>query len=157
MTEKLKVFINHEIGGASIMVDENSIRNKLIDHMKSLVPRVNFNDLNGWALTVTVLLQSKDAVSVAKRAARFPSDEEFGIYISIPIPNKKQAPYGIVDINERSFFKPVDKKWSYSIDPQFNNYDNLGDYIFQSTVMAIDFIFARGFTCNGKKIKFTIS
>jgi len=40
------------------------------------------------------------------------------------------------------------------LDPEYDKYDNLDQYILASAIKAIDLGFTKGFTCYGKKIKY---
>ena len=100
-----------------------------------------------------MLAQRTDAIGVAKRITRFPSDKEYAIYMSISIPDDEQATYGLSSVKE-AFFKEKNEKYSYIIEPDFVSCNNLYQYILESSKRAIDMAFTHGFTCNGKKIKF---
>jgi hypothetical protein len=57
--------------------------------------------LGDWRLLIIVLAQRTDASGVAKRAARYPSDKEFEIYMSTSIPDNEQAAYGLSNVKKR--------------------------------------------------------
>lgn len=90
-------------------------------------------------------------IGIFKRAKRFPSNKEFEISISIPVPNLEEARYGISDMT--GIYIPLNIKNFYILSPCFSKYDNLYHYILESAKQAIDAAFAYGFTCNGKRIK----
>ena len=134
-------------------VDMRSIWLELNSYVTIIKRRINLQDLGDWRLLINVLSQRTDAIGVAKRVARFPSDKEYAIYMSIPIPDDDQVTYGIPSV-KKAFFKEMNKKYSYILEPDFDNYGNLYQYILGSSKRAIDMAFTHGFTCNGKKIKF---
>lgn len=90
-------------------------------------------------------------IGIFKRAKRFPSNKEFEISISIPVPNLEEARYGISDMT--GIYIPLNIKNFYILSPCFSKYDNLYHYILESAKQAIDAAFTYGFTCNGKRIK----
>jgi hypothetical protein len=156
MDEKIKVLMHMEIPNLSEDVDMNSIRRELNNYVKELSPQINLQDLGDWRLLIKLLAQRTDAIGVAKRAARYPSDKEFEIYMSTSIPDNEQATYGLSNV-KKAFFKKKNEKYTYVLEPNFDSYDNLYDYILESSKRAIDLAFTYGFTCNGKKIKFQSS
>ena len=153
MDTKIRVLMPVEVPHLDEDVDMRSIWLDLNSYVKTLEPRINLQDLGDWRLLINVLSQRTDAIGVAKRAARFPSDKEYAIYVSIPIPDDDQVAYGIPSV-KKAFFKEKNEKYSYILEPNFNNYGNLYQYILGSSKCAIDLAFTHGFTCNGKKIKF---
>jgi len=153
MDKKIRVLIPTEVPRLDKYVDIRSIWIELNTYVKALEYRINFQDLGEWRLLINVLAQRTDAIGVAKRVARFPSDKEYAIYMSVPIPDDDQATFGLPSVKE-AFFKKTNEKYSYILEHDFNNYDNLYQYILESSKHAIDFAFTNGFTCNGKKIKF---
>jgi len=52
------------------------------------------------------------------------------------------------------FFLPIRSDRFHPLDPEYDKYDNLDQYIIASAIKAIDLGFTKGFTCYGKKIKF---
>jgi len=151
--KKISILMPSEVPGFREHIDEVSLRESLGNFVDSLVPRINIHDLDDWKLTISVISQSKDRIGISKRIARFPSNRELGIYITIPIPNQEQASYGFGKPARPPFFQFVDEKYSYAIEPNFKAYVNLDDYYLASAKMAIELAFINGFTCNGKKIK----
>ncbi|NMA74725.1 MAG: hypothetical protein GX963_11305 [Bacteroidales bacterium] len=153
MDEKVRVLLPIEIPNLDKDVDTRSIWINLNTYVKTLKQKINLQDMGDWRLLINVLAQRTDAISVAKRVARFPSDKEYVIYMSIPIPDDDQATYGLSSVKE-AFFKEKNEKYSYILEPNFDSYDNLHQYIIESSKLAINLVFTHGFTCNGKKIKF---
>ena len=95
MNDKIIVLMPCEIPNLEKYVDIALIESELETYIKTLVPKINLQDLEDWNLLVNVLLQRTDAIGVAKRLARYPSDKEYAIYMSIPIPDDEQAAYGL--------------------------------------------------------------
>ena len=60
----------------------------------------------------------------------FPSNKEFEISISIPVPNLEEARYGISDMT--GIYIPLNIKNFYILSPCFSKYDNLYHYILES-------------------------
>jgi len=74
----------------------------------------------------------------------------------MPIPDNTQAPYGIPPGKHGTigFFHSGESKYSHLLNPEYDKYDNLDQYILASAIKAIDLGFTKGFTCYGTKIKF---
>ena len=151
--EKVRVLMPIEVPHLDKNVDIRSIWLELNTYIKSLEHRINLQDFGDWRLLINVLAQRTNAIGVAKRVARYPSDKEYAIYMSMPIPDDGQVTYGLSSVKE-AFFKEKNEKYSYILEPDFDSYDNLYQYILESSKRAIDLAFTHGFTCNGKKIKF---
>lgn len=153
MNERIRVLMPVEVPRLDENIDIRSIWLELNTYIKTIEPRINFYDLEDWRLLVNVLAQRSDVIGVAKRVARFPSDKEYVIYMSIPIPDDEQIAYGLPCV-KKAFFKEKNEKYSYILKPSFGCYDNLYQYILESSKRAIDFAFTNGVKCNGKIIKF---
>jgi len=136
--------------------DVFSIEKKLTTYVDSILPRINMEDLSGWRLTVQIGYACTDFIGVYKKFFRYPSDREYEISIGIPIPDNTQAPYGMPPgkYGTVGFFHPGESKHSHLLDPEYDQYDNLDQYILAAAIKAIDLCFTKGFTCYGKKIKF---
>ena len=102
---------------------------------------------------IRVTLRSTNGIGVFKRAMRYPSDKEFEFSISVAIPNEKEALYGVSKKVEEAFYVPLNDKNFYVLEPNFENYSNLYEYILESSKLAIHLAFTKGISCNGKKIK----
>jgi hypothetical protein len=152
MSKKIAISVSSEISNLGDDVDLSLIRNKLASYVNTLARRVNADELNEWRILVNIVLQNTDGIGVAKRIAKFPSDKEFGLYISIPIPDDAQAVYGLNKVTKETL-KKKDEKYSYIMPPNFTSYDDLYSYILDSSKYTIEWIFSRGFLCGGKKIK----
>ena len=155
MGEKIKVMLQIEIPRLSEEVDLASIRHRLSDYIKSLVPRINIQDLKDWSLLIWVTFRSTNGIGVFKQARRYPSNKEFEFSISVTIPNENQASYGLSKVKE-AFYLPLNEKSFYKLKSNLENYNNLYEYILESSKGAIDLAFTKGITCNGKKIKFQV-
>jgi len=84
-----------EVIGLLDFADVFSIDKKIATYVKSILPRINIEDLSGWRLTLDTGYRCTDFIGVYKKFLRYPSDREYVILISIPIPYNTQAPYGI--------------------------------------------------------------
>ena len=151
---KARILIPTEVPDFWSHVNQAAFYEDLNHFVDSLISKINISDLNDWLLTISVTPQSSDKVGIAKRMTRFPFNKEFAVYVSVPIPDKNLAPYGIGEPSRPPFFKFVNEKYSYAIAPQFDAYEDLYSYTLETAKLAINFAFANGFTCNGKKIKF---
>lgn len=152
MDEKVRVLMSIEVPNLDENLEIRSLWLELNTYIKNIGTIINFQDLEDWKLLINVLVQRTDAVGLAKRVGRYPSDKEYVIYMSIPIPDDKQVMYGLPCV-KNAFFKEKNGKYSYIIEPDFDSYDNMHQYILESSKRAIDLAFTHGFTCNGKKIK----
>lgn len=132
MNDKIRLLMPCEIPNLEKYVDIALIESELETYIKTLVPKINLQDLEDWNLLVNVLLQRTDAIGVAKRLARYPSDKEYAIYMSIPIPDDEQAAYGLSCVKE-AYPKISNPKYSYDFLPEFSNYDDLDSYILESS------------------------
>ena len=81
MNDKIRLLMPCEIPNLEKYVDIALIESELETYIKTLVPKINLQDLEDWNLLVNVLLQRTDAIGVAKRLARYPSDKEYAIYM----------------------------------------------------------------------------
>lgn len=151
--EKIQVLFSIEIPKMDEYVEIGSIERELDNYAKANFINLNAEDLADWSVLIIILLQHTDAIGIAKRTARYPSDKEVSIYIAIPIPDNEQVKYGLSIVKE-AYSKINNPKYSYVFLPEFSNYHDLDSYILESSRKAIDFAFTKGFTCNGKKIKY---
>ncbi|WP_079214147.1 Imm9 family immunity protein [Ventosimonas gracilis] len=94
-------------------------------------------------------------IGIHKKFLRHPLGREYEMMISPPIPDNRQAPYGIPPLGKKiKAFRPIKNVRFHALDPEFHKYDNLEQCILASAIKAIDFGFTKGFACYGKKIKF---
>ena len=153
MDEKVKVSLQIEIPRLSEDVDIDSVRKRLNEYVKSVISGINVTDLEDWRLLIRVTLRSTNGIGVFKWAMRYPSDKEFEFSISVAIPNEKKALYGVSKKVEEAFYVQLNDKNFYVLEPNFENYSNLYEYILESSKLAIHLAFTKGISCNGKKIK----
>ncbi|EAS9013516.1 hypothetical protein G9009_003545 [Salmonella enterica] len=153
MNEKIRVLMSCEIPNLTSDIDLFFIGNKLNSYAKNIMPFININDLNDWSILISVILRPTNGIGVYKRVKRYPSDKEFEISISITIPDDKQVAYGSSRVKD-GFYLPMDEGKFHFLNPNFDEYNCLKDYILSSAKSAIELAFQCGFTCNGKKIKY---
>ncbi|KXU38885.1 hypothetical protein AXE65_11255 [Ventosimonas gracilis] len=136
--------------------DISSIKKEIATYVESILPKINIEDLSGWKLTFHTTYACTDFIGVYKKFLRYPSDREYVISIAIAIPDNTQAPYGIPPRRDGTIgsFRPARSNRSHLLDPEYDKYDNLDQYILAAAIKAIDLGFTKGFTCYGKKIKF---
>lgn len=151
MNNQYAVLISSEIPELGDLDLLCSIYRELNGYMEDYNNQINLDDLGDWKLLIQINLRNTNGIGIFKRAKRFPSNKEFEISISIPVPNSEEARYGISDI--MGIYTPLNTKNFYILPPCFSKYDNLYHYIFESAKQAIDAAFTYGFTCNGKRIK----
>jgi len=134
----------------------SSIENEIAAYVESILPRINMEDLSGWRLNFDVTYACTDFIGVYRKFLRYPSDREYEILIAIPIPDNTQAPYGLPLGKHGTIgsFRPARSDRSHILEPEYDKYDNLDQYILAAAIKAIDLGFTKGFTCYGKKIKF---
>jgi hypothetical protein len=153
MDEKVRVLTPIEVPNLDRDVDTTTIWRELNSYVQSISCRMNLQDLGEWRLLISVCFRATNGIGVAKRSIRYPSDTEFEIGMSVSIPTEEQAHYGLAKV-KGAFYFPVNEKYSYFMEPDYEKYDDLYNYILKSSMRAIDLAFTHGFTCNGKKIKF---
>lgn len=153
MVSEIVVLTPSQVSSLEDDVDLSKIRNELRNYVKSMTSRINGEDLGDWRLLISVLSRPTNGIGIYKRVQRFPSGKEFEVSISIAIPDNEQASYGLSKVRN-SFYQPLNDKLFYIINCDFEKYNNLYDYILDSSKCAINTAFTYGFTCGGKKIKF---
>ena len=97
-------------------VDIESIKKELNNYIKTLVQNVNIQDLGDWNLLISVVSRSTNKIGVFKRVKRYPSDKEFEISISVPIPNDEQAKYGLTKVKD-SYYLPLNDSNFHALNP----------------------------------------
>lgn len=152
MKEKIRILTPSQVSSLTDDVDLFAISRDLNDYVKKITSRVNIQDLGEWRILISVLSLPTNKIGVLKQSRRYPSDKEYEISIAIPIPSDSQVLYGLAKV-KNDFFKPLNEKF-YILEPNFENYDDLYGYIFESSKRAIDLAFTKGIVCGGKKIKF---
>lgn len=152
MNNQYAVLISSEIPELGELDLLRSIYRELNGYMEDYNNQINLDDLGDWKLLIQINLRNTNGgIGIFKRAKRFPSNKEFEISISIPVPNLEEARYGISDMT--GIYIPLNIKNFYILSPCFSKYDNLYHYILESAKQTIDAAFTYGFTCNGKRIK----
>ena len=154
MDEEVKVCLQVEIPRLREDVNIDSVREELNEYVKSIIWGVNVADLEDWRLLIRVTLRATNGIGVFKRAMRYPSYKEFEFSISVAIPNEKEVLYGVSKKVEEAFYVPLNDKNFYVLEPNFENYSNLYEYILESSKLAIHLAFTKGISCNGKRIIF---
>jgi len=154
--KQIGISMGIQVPGALKFADVFSINKKIATYIESILPRINMEDLSGWRLNFDVTYACTDFIGVYKKFLRYPSDREHEILIAIPIPDNTQALYGIPPGKHGTIgsFRPAISNRSHLLDPEYDKYDNLDQYILAAAIKAIDLGFSKGFTCYGKKIKF---
>lgn len=152
--KKVRVGTPSEVVGLFEHIDQLSFYKGLNDYVDSLIPGINIDALGAWRLLINVNSRNTDLIGFYKRSIRYPSDCEFEISIAIPIPSRHQAAYGFAEPARPPFYRPIDPSKFYTLDPNFDQYHDMNDYALDAGKRAIDLAFTKGFTCNGKKIKF---
>ena len=64
MDDKIKVLLKIEIPRLNENVDIASIRKILNEYVKSLIPRINIQDLKDWSLLIWVAYRSTNGIGV---------------------------------------------------------------------------------------------
>ena len=151
MNNQYAVLISSEIPELGELDLLRSICRELNGYMEDYNNQINLDNLGDWKLLIQINLRNTNGIGIFKRTKRFPSNKEFEISISIPVPNLEEARYGISDMT--GIYIPLNIKNFYILSPCFSKYDNLYHYILESAKQTIDAAFTYGFTCNGKRIK----
>jgi len=154
--DQVTVNMQIEVIGPLNLAGVVSIKKEIATYVESILPRINMEDLSGWRLTFFINYLCTDFIGVYKKFVRYPSDRECEVSIAIAIPDNTQAPYGLPPGKHGTigFFHSGESKHCHLLDPEYDKYDNLDQYVLASAIKAIDFGFTKGFTCYGKKIKF---
>lgn len=156
MPQQVRCLTSSESPGITGVLDWAEISDKVNRSLEAKIQQVNIIDLEGWRLLMGVTIRNTDAIGIFKRARRFPSDKEFEVSISIPVPCIEVVEYGLPDhaVYGLGFFLPVNEAKFHVINPQFTDYAGLQEYIVGSAEHAIDTAFEFGFKCNGKVIRY---
>lgn len=153
MNENIRVLMPTEIPNIYNIIDFDCVTERQNRYVKDLSNKINLEDLGDWKLLISINSRATNGIGFSKRVLRYPSDQEFEISLSICIPDEDHASYGLAEVKE-SFYHSLNDKNFYILEPFFENYKSLFDYILESSKRAINLAFTYGFTCNGKKIKF---
>ena len=99
MNNQYAVLISSEIPELGELDLLRSIYRELNGYMEDYNNQINLDDLGDWKLLIQINLRNTNGgIGIFKRAKRFPSNKEFEISISIPVPNLEEARYGISDM-----------------------------------------------------------
>jgi len=155
-SKPIRFTLSREVSGIDDFVDMEKIREKLNEHIEIISSRINIADLSGWGILLNINSVCTDFIGVYKKFLRYPSDKEYVVLISIAIPDNAQVLYGMPPAEDGriGYFHPASQANCHILDPEYEKYENLDQYIFESAVKAINLGFTKGFTCHGKKIKF---
>ncbi|KXU36034.1 hypothetical protein AXK12_04210 [Cephaloticoccus capnophilus] len=154
--KQISALMSIKVPGLGNSADMDSIEKKINTYIESISPGISIEDLSGWRVTFDINSFCTDLIAIYKKFWGYPSDREYVISIAIPLPDNTQAPYGMPPgENGRSgSFPPVESDHFYPLAPEYDKYASLEQYIIVSAIKAIDFGLTKGFTCDGKEIKF---
>lgn len=150
--DKINISVRSEIPNFHLYEDLNSIEQDLNSYIKTLMPKINIQDLNDWCVLIIIAIRNTNAIGAFKRSRQYSSNREYEASVSIPIPDNQQASYSFHKTNEGFFCALTDK--FYILEPNFKDYNHLNEYIVESSKRAINLLLVKGVTCGGKKIKF---
>lgn len=153
MSKKVVVEIPTEVPGIDGEVDVNALEKEVNSYVSEVLAKVNIEGLGEWTLRISVTLRPSDLIGFYKLAKKYPSDREYNISLSIPVPDAEQVSYGFGAPVRKPFYKPLDRKKFYTLEPQLEEFRNLYDYLLDSSRKALDLAFEEGFTCGGIRIK----
>jgi len=145
------------VDGLVNYISIDSICEKIATYFESILPSINIEDLSEWGLALFVNMTCTDLIAVGKKFLQRSKDRECEIRVNIPIPDNVQAPYGMPTEEGKGigFFHSVISDSNHLLDPEYDKYANLEQYILMSAIKAIDLGFSKGFPCDGKEIKFS--
>lgn len=149
----LKVRISIEVPNLSKEVSIEAITEEINAYVEKLEENINIHDLSDWSLVLAINLKSSNAIGIAKKISKYTSQEYIEANISIPIPSKDEAPYSEVRVPDEAFVKKVNEKWTHPLEPAYEKYSSLEEYIVKSAARAIDYLFEIGVKFNKKIIK----
>ncbi|KXU39482.1 hypothetical protein AXE65_08235 [Ventosimonas gracilis] len=154
--QQVRARMSIEVQRLGHFADMESVGEKIDAYVESILPRINIEDLPGWRLFLLTDYLCTDFIGIDEKFKWYPSVKECGISIVIPIPDNTQAPYGILPDRDVKIgcFRPARSNYSHVLDPEYEQYVSLEQYMVASVIKAIDFGFSKGFDCDGGKIKF---
>jgi hypothetical protein len=129
------------------------IERDLNEYADDIADRINTADLGGWVLTINIESRRANNIGIFKKLTRYPSDNEFVATIGLPLPYSDQVPYGL-DRKLEVVFISHDEKYFHTIEPMYESYSSLEEYIYKASIRALDAAFSIGFTANGNRIKY---
>ena len=105
MNNQYAVLISSEIPELGELDLLRSIYRELNGYMEDYNNQINLDDLGDWKLLIQINLRNTNGgIGIFKRAKRFPSNKEFEISISIPVPNLEEARWQLYPKNSS---KPI--------------------------------------------------
>lgn len=157
MQEVRKIRANANIGVMKLdeFVDVNSIMKQADERIEHMMSAINIDDLGKWNLLMYLVFNHGDVIGIGKRCITYPSDNEKQWSICIPVPDLKQAAYGL---GEKHFIRSgVDRRAEFhdSVDARFDDYSDLQTCIATNVIRGLGAAFERGVTIAGKRIKLT--
>lgn len=154
-TVKRRVSFYIGIGQLRQELDDEPICARLDAYYDELSKKINADGLKDWMLSVLIVLRPCDAIGIAKRVTRYPSDKEAVVSLIVPIPTPEQAGYGSKYAGDPQYsrYAPLDPKGFRALDPDYGKFRDLADYVFESARRAMDEAFRLGFSVNGSKIR----
>ncbi|MFK0087456.1 Imm9 family immunity protein [Pseudomonas sp. NPDC090755] len=154
MLEPIRCIISNESPNINNTINLTEATNTLNEYISKKLERINIEDLNGWSILISATIRNTDSIGIFKRTKRYPSDKEFEVSISIPVPTPEDAPYGLPS-KDSGYYLPLDQNKFHIISPQYSKYKNLYEYITKSIELSINKAFEHGLTCHGHKIRFS--
>jgi len=154
--KKTSITMSLEIPGIREFSDIELIKKEINEHIHAIFSRINIEDLSEWNLKFYINLTCTDFVGISRQLRRYPSYMQYEIIVAIAIPDNTQATYGMQPAEDGriGYFHPANEKYVHILDPDYEKYDSLDQYIIGAAIKAINVGFTKGFTCQGKKIKF---
>jgi len=154
--KKIGIVTSVEVVNLDSFFGRNEFKKKISRHIYSILPNINTEDLSGWSLQFHINFMCTNFVAISKQLRRYPSDTQYEVPILIAIPDNTQVQYGMPPAahGRVGFFRAQNEKYVHLLEPEYEKYENMDQYIEVSAIKAINLGFTRGFTCKGKKIKF---
>lgn len=152
---KIRALTSTMVIGLDDLVDANVITKQANKHIETITPFINIDDLGEWRLLMYFVFNHGDVVGIGKRCGSYPSDKEKVWSIGIPVPDLKQAVYGL---SEKHFVRAgIDRRAEFNdpVEARFSDYPDLQTCIAANVIRGLDAAFQRGVTIAGKRIKLT--
>ncbi|ENX58605.1 MULTISPECIES: Imm9 family immunity protein [Acinetobacter] len=135
------------------VVDINAIEALANKYIETLTPSINTEDLGEWRLLMYLVFNHGDVIGLGKCCVTYPSDKEKSWSIGIPVPDLKQAAYGL---EEKHFVRTsVDRRAEFHdpVNAKFADYSDLQTCLATNVIRGLEAAFLRGVTIAGKRIK----
>lgn len=129
-------------------------KNEIVEYLDKISNRLNLHEIPNWTLVVCLIFSNADWIGSYKRGGSlYPSTKEKDVRILIPIPDSARVDYGIA--SERFMPRPgPDPRHFWTLHVNYDEYNNMRDFIVDSAKRGIDEAFKHGITVIGKKIKY---